>query len=318
VLTVIVVNWNGRQLLPECLSSLSNQTIRDLEILLVDNGSTDDSVRLVRDQFPKVRILALQENMGFAAGNNLGIQACLSEFVAFLNNDAVADRYWAERLLDAASDPRVGIVASRVLLYGDRERLDGAGDGMTTVGSAYKRGHLAPSDSYVSADNIFGASGCAMLVRRNMLTDVGFLDEDFFLVYEDSDLCFRAQLRGWKCLYAPDAIVYHKLNSTIGRLSRAHVFYGQRNSEYLFFKNMPGWLLWRYLPAHLLNALLALAYFGVKGRFSICLRGKIDFLRNLRRTLRKRKEIQARRIATCQEIDRMLDRRWIRSRLPGK
>jgi hypothetical protein len=318
VLTVIVVNWNGRQLLPECLSSLSNQSLKDVEVLLVDNGSTDDSVSLVRSQFPTVRILTLRENQGFAAGNNRGIQESFSEFVALLNNDAVADYCWAERLLDTASDSRVGIVASKVLLHSDHGRLDSAGDGMTTVGVGYKRGHLAPSNSYPSLDNVFGASGCAMLLRRSMLADVGLFDEDFFLLYEDSDLCFRAQLRGWRCLYAPNAIVYHKLNASIRKFSRAHVFYGQRNVEYLYFKDMPGWLVWKYLPIHLLNALLAFLYFGGKGHFSSYMKSKMDFLRNMRRVLRKRQEIQAGRTISCRDMNRILDRRWLRVRLPGK
>ncbi len=317
-LTAIVVNWNGEPLLPECLTSLSNQSLGSLEILLVDNGSTDGSLELVRSRFPKVRILALSENHGFAAGNNRGIEASSGEFVALLNNDAVADICWAEHLLAATQDSRVGIVASRVLLYGDRGRLDSAGDGMTTVGSGYKRGHLKSSDSFPSCEAVFGASGCAMLLRRTMLADIGLFDEDFFLLSEDSDLCFRAQLRGWECLYAPDAVVYHRLNTSIGRLSRSHVFYGQRNVEYVYFKNMPGRLVWKYLPAHLLNAILASLYFGAKGRLASYMAGKFDFLRNMRRVLRKRREIQTRRKVSCADMDRILDRRWLKTRLAGK
>lgn len=317
-LTAIVVNWNGEHLLPECLESLSHQSLNGLEILLVDNGSSDGSLDLVRSRFPKVRLLALSENRGFAAGNNRGIEASSSEFVALLNNDAVADYHWAEHLLAAAHDSRVGIVASRVLLYSDRERLDSAGDGMTIVGVGYKRGHRTPSGSFASSETVFGASGCAMLLRRSMLAEIGLFDEDFFLLYEDSDLCFRAQLRGWKCPYAPNAIVYHRLNASIGKFSRSHVFYGQRNVEYVYFKNMPGRLVWKYLPAHLLNAIFALLYFGAKGRLAGFMAGKYDFLRNSRSVLRKRREIQKQRAVSCAEIDNILDRKWLRTRLAGK
>ncbi len=316
--TAIVVNWNGEQLLPECLESLSHQSLDGLEILLVDNGSTDGSLDLVRSRFPKVRLLALSENRGFAAGNNRGIEASSGEFVALLNNDAVADYHWAEHLLAAAHDSRVGIVASRVLLYSDRERLDSAGDGMTTVGVGYKRGHLVSCGSFASAGSVFGASGCAMLLRRSMLAEIGLFDEDFFLLSEDSDLSFRAQLRGWTCLYAPNAVVYHRLNASIGKFSRSHVFYGQRNVEYVYFKNMPGRLVWKYLPSHLLNAILALLYFGAKGRLAGYLAGKFDFLKNIRRVLRKRRKIQTQRTVSCAEIDRILDRKWLRTRLAGK
>ncbi len=317
-LTVIVVNWNGRQLLTECLSSIFSQSLKDIKVVLVDNGSTDDSVLFVQEHFPRVQVLALPRNLGFAAGNNRGIRESTSEFVALLNNDAVADAFWAERLLGAASDSGAGIVASKVLLYHDRGKLDSAGDGMTIVGVGYKRGHLAPSNSYAAAESVFGASGCGMLLRRSMLEDIGLFDEDFFLIFEDCDLCFRAQLRGWECLYAPDAVIYHKLNTSIRTLSRTHVFYGQRNMEHVFFKNMPAWLMWQYLPVHLLNAIGAFLYFSWKGHFSSYAESKIDFIRNLRGVLQKRHEIQARRTRSCRDINRMLDRKWLRARLPGK
>jgi len=317
-LSVVVVNWNGRQLLQECLSSLLSQSVPDIEVVLVDNGSTDDSVDLVRNRFPTVKLLALESNRGFAAGNNRGIEATSAEFVALLNNDAVADRYWAEHLLRAAADARVGMAASKVVLHGDRGKLDSAGDGMTTVGVGFKRGHLASPDDYRSAESVFGASGCAMLLRRSMLADIGGLDEDFFLLYEDCDLCFRAQLRGWRCRYAPEAVVYHRLNESIGKLSRTHVFYGQRNMEFVYFKNMPGRLVWKYLPAHLLNEILAFLYFTGRGHLFSFLKSKIDFLLKAGRVLEKRWEIQARRTVSWQDIDRMLERRWIKARLPGK
>jgi GT2 family glycosyltransferase len=317
-LSVIVVNWNGRHLLQDCLASLLQQSVPGIEILFVDNGSSDGSADFVRDRFPGVKILQLQQNSGFAAGNNRGIEASSSEYVALLNNDAVADPRWAESLLAEAERTGAGIVASKIVLEADRSRLDSAGDGMTTAGVAYKRGHLEPASFYASAETVFGASGCAMLLRRSMLDDIGLLDEDFFLIYEDSDLCFRAQLRGWQCCYAPEAVVYHKLNASIGKLSRVHVFYGQRNVEYLYLKNMPGRLAWRYLPAHLLNTMLAWAYFTGKGHGISFIRSKIDFLRNIRRVMRRRIGIQRRRTVSGRELNRMLNPRWLRARLPGK
>jgi GT2 family glycosyltransferase len=317
-LSVVVLNWNGKTLLAECLSSLSNQSLADIEVLLVDNGSSDGSVDYVKAEFPEVRVIALEKNVGFSAGNNRGIEASSSEFVALFNNDAVADRHWAERLLAPLADGRVGIAASRVLLFSDRDRLDSAGDGMTIVGVAYKRGHLGPADQYPAMESVFGASGCAMLLRRSMLEDIGLLDEDFFLSYEDGDVCFRAQLRGWKCVYVPEARVYHRLNSSIGRLSSRYVYYGQRNAEFLYFKNMPGWLMWKYFPAHCLNTVLALAYFTGRGHCWTFLKSKIAFLKALPSVLSKRRQIQSRRTVSCRDLDTLLERRWLRTRLAGK
>ena len=317
-LSVVVLNWNGKTLLADCLSSLSNQTLTDLEVLLVDNGSSDGSVEYVKTEFPGIRVIALEKNLGFSAGNNRGIEASSSEFVALFNNDAVADRQWAERLLAPAADSKVGIVASKVMLFSERDRLDSAGDGMTIVGVAYKRGHLEPADRYPAAESVFGASGCAMLLRRSMLDDIGLLDEDFFLSYEDSDVCFRAQLRGWKCVYASEARVYHRLNSSIGRLSPRYVYYGQRNAEFLYFKNMPGWLMWKYFPAHLLNIILALAYFTGRGHCWTFIRSKIGFLKALPAVMSKRRQIQSRRTISCRDLDPLLEKRCLRTRLAGK
>jgi len=317
-LSIVIVNWNGRHLLFDCLSSLRNQSLKGLVVILVDNGSTDDSLSFVRQHFPEVRIIALKQNLGFAGGNNRGMESCSSEFLALLNNDAIADQFWAERLLAAASRRQVGIVASKVLLASDPGLLDSAGDGMTTAGVAYKQGHLEPADQYRTSRAVFGASGCAALLRRSMLEDIGLFDEDFFLLYEDGDLCFRAQLRGWEAVYAPEAVVHHQLNASIGTLSRTSVYYGQRNIEYLYFKNMPGMLLWKYLPAHLLNDLLACLYFSWKGRLLSFLRSKISFLATLPAVLRKRKAIQSKRKITVRDLDRLLERKWLRSRLAGK
>jgi hypothetical protein len=292
--------------------------VRGLELVLVDNASSDDSIAWARRAHPEVRIVALERNLGFAAGSNRGIAAAGGEFVALLNNDAVADRLWIERLLDAAGDARTGIVASRVVLEGERGRLDSAGDGMTTVGVAYKRGHLCGVDRFGSPSEVFGASGCAMLLRRAMLDDVGLFDDDFFLIYEDADLAFRARLRGWRAAYAPDAIVYHRLSASIGRLSATAVYYGQRNAEYVYFKNMPSPLVWKYLPAHLLNALLAGGYFLARRRFGSYARGKIDFLRDLGKVAAKRRAIQRARTVAPREVDRWLERRWLAVRRAGK
>ncbi len=318
MLSVIVVNWNGKHLLGDCLSSLRTQTLRNIETTLVDNGSTDNSADYVRQAFPEVQILALDTNTGFAAANNRAIEACSSEFVALLNNDAVADSHWAENLLAGVVDARAGLGASKVMLAADPNLLDSAGDCMTTVGVAYKRGHREPGSLYATRCEVFGASGCAMLLRRAMLDDVGLFDEDFFLLYEDGDLGFRARLKGWKAVFVPEAVVYHKLNASIGKLSRTHVYYGQRNMEYLFFKNMPGGLLWKYLPAHLLNDFLACLYFTWRGQAAGYFRSKADFLRGLRSVLNKRRAIQSQRTLSAAEFDHLLDKKWLRSRLAGK
>jgi GT2 family glycosyltransferase len=318
MITVVVVNWNGKALLADCLTSLRAQTFSDLEVILVDNGSTDGSAEWVRDNFPEVRLVALQENRGFAGGNNEGILQARGEWIALLNNDATAEPDWLERLYCAVQgEPGVGFAASRVVLTSGV--LDSAGDGMTIAGVPYKRGHgRSPAGVLAEPTEVFGASGCGVLLRRAMLDQIGLLDEDFFCIYEDGDLNFRARLAGFRCIYVPDAIVIHRLHGTLGRLSKSYVFYGQRNMEYLYFKNMPGRLLWRHMPVHLLSNLLGFGYFTLRGRPFQFVKGKAAFIRNIGATLRKRREVQKLRRADDDAIDAMLDRRWLASRLAGK
>lgn len=318
MISVVVVNWNGKTFLEECLSSLRRQTHPDREVLVVDNGSTDGSPDWIRDNFPEFRLVALAENQGFAGGNNAGIRQARGEWIALLNNDAAADPQWLDLLSRAVQrDPQLGLAASRVILTSGP--LDSAGDAMTIAGVPYKRGHgKVPNGTYTAPGEVFGVSGCAALVRKRMLDEIGLLDEDFFCIYEDGDLSFRAHLAGYRCIYVPEAVVYHRLHGTLGKLSRPYVFYGQRNMEYLYFKNMPGRLLWKYLPVHLTSNLIGLGYFTLRGHLLEFLRAKAAFLQNLPRTLRKRRQVQALRRVGEDVIEALLDRRWLAPRLPGK
>jgi GT2 family glycosyltransferase len=147
-----------------------------------------------------------------------------------------------------------------------------------------------------------------------MLETLSGFDEDFFLVYEDADLNMRARLQGFRCLYVPDAIVRHMVNTSIGKLSHTYVFFGHRNSEYLFWKNMPTQLLWRFLAERMIFNLLSMLYFTLKGRGFSFLKAKVDFLGNLSEILKKRAEVQKRRNIDNQQFRALLDRNWLRYR----
>lgn len=318
MISVVVVNWNGKAFLGECLDSLRRQSFSNCEVLVVDNGSTDGSVQWIATNFPEFRTIALKENLGFAGGCNAGIRQAQGGWIALLNNDAVADVGWLQNLSQAVEyDPDVGLAASRVILTSGS--LDSAGDAMTIAGVPYKRGHgRAPNGVFTTPEEVFGVCGCAALLRKQMLDEIGLLDEDFFCIYEDGDLSFRAHLSGYRCIYVPDAVVHHRLNTTLGKLSRTYVFYGQRNMEYLYFKNMPVRLLWKYLAVHLASNLLGFGYFTLKGQSLEFLRAKVAFLRSLRQTLKKRHQVQSLRRVGEKAIDGMLDRRWLSSRIAGK
>jgi GT2 family glycosyltransferase len=311
-ISVLIPNWDGRVHLEDCLSALRTQTRRDFEVVMVDNGSQDGSVPFVRERFPEVRVLALNENRGFAGGNNAGIAVAQGEFIALLNNDTLADPGWLAALHRATqAQAEYGMWASRVVLFDQPELLDSAGDGLTVAGAPFKHGHLQLAIHYDQPREVFGPSGAAALYHRRVLEELDGLDEDFFLIHEDVDLAFRARLRGYRCQYVPEAVVRHKVNASLGYMSREYVFYGQRNLEYLFLKNLPFFLLLRCLPAHLCFDLLAFGHFALRGHGLTFLQAKGAALRALPAVLQKRRALQKQGRVSASSLLRLMERRWI-------
>ena len=208
-LTVIVPTWNGKQLLRTCLQSLQLQTVR-CRVLVVDNGSTDSTLELVSSEFPEVDYLPLEKNFGFAKAVNLGIQRTKTEFVALLNNDTEVDPHWVEAGLKAFQRyPDYWFFASKMLKFWRRDTVDSAGDCYGRTGLPHKRGLGEPASQFTQTGPVLGASGGAAFYRRNLFDRIGLFDEGFYLYLEDVDLSLRAQFAGLRCLYLPEAIVYH-------------------------------------------------------------------------------------------------------------
>lgn len=311
--SAIVVNYEGREFIADCLSSLLAQTRPPDDILVIDNASTDGSAELVEKSFPEVSLIRLPKNVGYPAACNLGIEKSRSDLVAVLNNDLILDSRWLEALLSQNFEPW-DFWASQILTANEPRTIDSAGDGMAVIGSAYKIGNGDPPGSFPNQDEVFGPCAAAAVYRRTMLEELGGFDEDFFLIYEDADLSMRARLKGHRCLYVPEAVVYHRVNQSIGTFSHNYVFYGHRNSECLFWKNMPTALLIRYFPERCFFNLLSFLYFAYHGRAGSFLAGKVDFLKRLPSLLRKRREIQTGRLLSNQAIKKFLDRNWLRYR----
>jgi GT2 family glycosyltransferase len=317
--SIIVVNWNGQRLLSGCLGSLSRQTYTNREIILVDNGSADSSVRYVKEKFPAVKVIELRENTGFTGGNAQGLKAADGEFVALVNNDTRAHDRWLENLLrPMLEDSSVGICASK-LLFEDGRTINSAGDGLTTAAVGLNRGLGKDGALFGNPELVFGACGAAALYRRRMLDDVGFLDDDFFLYDEDTDLNFRAQLAGWKCTYVPTATVYHKSNATSIKLSDLHVYYHSRNLEFVWLKNMPGSLMLRYAHHKLIQELGSFSYLCIRhGKWTAFFRAKKDALKMFPLMWRKRKEIQSMKRVSDSYIRKLLSPMFTRAFLKQK
>jgi GT2 family glycosyltransferase len=306
--TVVVPNWNGERFLSLCLRSLREQSYKNFETVLVDNGSTDSSVAFVSRNFPEVRVLPLSENRGFSAAVNAGIKASRAEYVALLNNDTETDPGWLEALVQAAqSHPEAGFFASKLVDFNDRRILDGAGDVLRRSGLPYRLGHGEPDrGQYDEAAFVFGACAGAALYRRSMLDDIGLFDEDFFANCEDGDLSFRAQLAGYRCLYVPGSVVYHMGSATFGKRSQTAVRLGTRNSLCLLVKNLPAPLVPGFLPFAAAGQLSRLIVAALTSTLGAYLEGLSGALRLRPLMLRKRREIQKRRQVPVEYIKGLL------------
>ena len=215
--TVVIPSWNGLAHLPECLAALERQTLRDFEVVIVDNASTDNGVEWVRAHHADVRIDLLPSNRGFAAAVNRGILVARGQFVALLNNDAVPEPRWLEALVDALERRReYSFAASLLVFYADPGRVNAAGDTydiLRLVGR--NRGFGRPSHGYREVKRVLGACAGAALYRRTLFAEVGPFDEDFFLMSEDTDFNLRCLVAGKRCLYVPEARVRHKFRASI-------------------------------------------------------------------------------------------------------
>ena len=290
--SIIVVNWNGERFLKDCLGALSRQSYANCEIILVDNGSSDNSVRLARENFPDVKVVKLRENKGFTGGNAAGFEVAQGAFIALVNTDARADETWLQNLIEPMlADRTVGICASK-LIFTNSLILNSAGDGLTTAGVGFNRGLGGSAADFNSFELVFGACGAAVLYRRRMLDEIGFLDDDFFLYDEDTDLNFRAQLAGWKCAYVPTAVAHHVGNATARRLSDLHVYYHTRNLEFVWIKNMPFGIMLRFAHHKIIQELGSFCYLCLRhGKWVPFFKAKRDFAKTLPVMLKKRRRI---------------------------
>jgi hypothetical protein len=294
--TVIIVNWNGKSFIEKCLDGIKQQTFRDFKAIVVDNGSSDESPELIEKEYPWVQLIRLPKNFGFCRANNIAIKMCDSAYVALLNNDAIPEKAWLHHLVRTLDkNKEAGFCASKMLYHDRPNVIDRAGDGYTIAGAGLLHGRGKRDDQFHQNKWIFGASGGAAIYRMSMLRDIGLFDEDFFLIYEDVDLSFRAQLSGYKCAYVPEAVVYHLATQTIGYDSATSIYYGHRNLEWVYIKNMPWRLVIKTAVCHIMYNLAALCYFSIKGHTRTYIKAKMDAIKSLKIVMNKRKYIQKRR-----------------------
>lgn len=321
LLSVLIVTWNSAAYLPRCLEALAAQTFADFEVLVVDNGSTDNCVADLESRWPmlNLRLLRRAENTGFAAANNLAAGLARGEWLALLNSDAFPEPDWLEKLLRAAAEnPQYTFFASRQLSALNSAVLDGDGDAYHVSGLAWRWGLSHPAASRgLTNREVFGACAAAALYRRAAFLQVSGFDEDLFSYLEDVDLSFRLRLAGNRCLYVAEAIVHHIASASLGVASDFALYHANRNLVWIWVRNMPAALLWRFLPQHLLANLIYLLYYFLRGRAGPLLRAKRDAWRGLPLVLQKRKITQAARSASAAQLLAVMERGFFQPYLLG-
>ena len=302
--SVVIPNWNGREHLPVCLNSLSDQTYKDFEVILVDNGSSDDSLSYVREHHPHVRIIALQANVGFAKGVNTGIQSSDSEFIALINNDIELEPDWLAHLVHVLqSHAEVVTVTGKMLNYYHRDTIDAAGDELSLNGNAGCRGYGEKDGAYYDAQcYVFGACAGAAVYRRSLFVDVGLFDEDFFAWYEDVDLDLRIQLRGGKCMYVPLARCYHKRGGTVKTSSPLFVRMITRNNLLYVTKNFPLLIIFLKSPRIIVSRVRTWVNHVKDGNGRAVLEALGEYVWMLPATLRKRQRNLAARTVSLRYV----------------
>lgn len=311
-ISIVIPTWNGRHYLDACLAAVAAQRGVSAETILVDNASTDGTADYVRGTYPWVRLVQLPQNVGFAAASNAGAREARGRFLAFLNNDTRATPDWLAALRQGVDEGNGFALATSLIVYMDDPTvIDSAGDGVLRLGGAFKRFHgRRVSDAPASAE-VFGMCGAACLIARHVFEELGGFDEHFFASHEDVDLSYRARLRGYRCRYVADAVVLHHGSGTLGKVSPFATFHGQRNLEWMYFKDTPGRLLMRTLPGHIVYDAAAAIHFARLGMLTVFLRAKLAALRGLPRVVRQRRDIQRTRRAGADAITPLLEARWL-------
>ncbi len=303
--SVIIINWNGIEYLKKCLPSLYKQKYKNIETIVVDNASKDSSVEFIKKNYPKIKIIINKENLGFAEANNIGYVNATGEYILLLNNDTEVTSDFLVNLVNVFEKDKneeIGAVQSKILLMDTPDTLDAVGAFLTPTGFLYHYG-IGKKDSakYNKQINLYTAKGACMMIRRNVIEEVlvdnEMFDSKYFAYFEETDLCHRIWLSGYRIVYVPDSIIYHKNGGTSSKMNNVFIqFHSFKNRINSYTKNFGIILLLTFMPLHLLfcEAFAFFALLRMNGKLFWAIQREIYWnIENLRNTLHKRKYIQS-------------------------
>lgn len=296
LVSIIIVNWNGAEILSECLISLKKQTYKNFEVLVVDNNSSDDSTKILAT-FNWLNVIKSRKNLGFAGGNNLGFTKAKGKYILLLNSDALMQKDSLEKLVETLEEKLDVAAVQPKFLYEDNT-INSIGAYLTYTGFLYYPGYGKKSTitKYEKSRYIFSGYGAGLLIRREVINKIGLFDDDYFMYFEETDLCMRIWLSGWKVLFNADTVIHHKggVSSKKYGLEKIY-FHSYKNRICTYIKNLEVKTFWRIVPMHiLLCEATAIAYLFT-GRLSYFLaiqKALVWNIINLSSSLHKRSVIQ--------------------------
>ena len=312
-ISIIILNYNGKNYLEDCFKSLENLNYpkEKYEIIMVDNASTDDSIEYTKKKFSFVKVIGFNKNYGVAEGNNKAVEYTnpKSEYIAFLNNDTEVDKNWLIELVKPLiKDRTIGCSGNKILNYYDRSVVDSAGANITIIGTGYGIGHLKKDTVNYNKIRFIGyASGASMLIRKKLFNYLNGFDKDYFGYLEDTDIGWRLWLQGYKVSYVPTAVIYHKGGGSFGgsRNIPFRLYLGQKNRLFNIVKNFEIFNLFRGLITSIGYDIFKIIKFTINRKFdciAAILKGNYTFIKELPKTLKKRKIIQKNRKIIDKEL----------------
>jgi hypothetical protein len=299
LVSIIIINWNGINLLRVSLPSLKKISYKNYEVILVDNGSIDNSLEYAKKIFPKIKLVRNKTNLGFAKANNQGISLAKGELILFLNNDTKVTRNFLSILVDKlVSDKSMGACQPKILHLEKKGRLDSIGSFLTNSGFLYHLGFEAKDTKVLSKEiKLFSGKGSCLLFRKKLLDKIGYFDEDFFAYFEETDLCWRLWLSGHYLLYIPESVIFHKTWGTARKLPIELVnFHSFKNRITSLIVNLEFINLAPILIFHLLICIFIIIFYLFRGKINISTAIIKSILWNIsviNKTLEKRSKVQS-------------------------
>jgi GT2 family glycosyltransferase len=305
--SIVILSYNSRENLEECIPSLMSQTYQDFEIIFVDNASTDGSEEFIRANYPEIKVVQTGKNLGYPAGNNAGFEVAEGEYIVVVNPDTVADPKWlAELVKPLENDPTIAATTSKVLIYYQKDKINTCANTAHYTGLTFCRGLNKSASELNNYQPVGAVSGCSFAIRSDMLKNINGFDSDFFLYQEDADLSWRIRFAGGKIMYVPESIIYHKFKLSI---TPQKEFYLERNRYLILLKNFSLNTLILLLPAFIVTEIVTMSHAILNGPKYVKSKLLAYFwiIQNFKEVLTKRRETLSKKRISDKEFFGFLD-----------